>query len=26
MCNDGKSDWTPDYKEEKEIAEFRGPF
>ncbi|MCX6840635.1 MAG: alpha-ketoacid dehydrogenase subunit beta [Verrucomicrobia bacterium] len=26
MCNDGKTNWTPDYKEEKEIAEFRGPF
>ncbi|MBL9132589.1 MAG: alpha-ketoacid dehydrogenase subunit beta [Verrucomicrobiaceae bacterium] len=26
MCNDGKTDWKPDYKEEKEIAEFRGPF
>ncbi len=26
MCNGGKTDWTPTYKEEKEIAEFRGPF
>ena len=26
MCNGGKTDWTPNYREEKEIAEFRGPF
>ncbi len=26
MCHGGKTDWTPNYKEEKEIAEFRGPF